>query len=117
MGDSFGVVKLLGTLALLLILANQIWPKAGKWARTRGIPRSTLKNPPPAKTAAEKKILKVINDIRTGPWMANVDTLHGRLVARIMTESVDARESWRSALPTATQAGGYAWAGNPPEVS
>ena len=90
MGQSFGVVKLLGTLALLLILANQIWAQGGEMGADWGIPLSTLKNSPLAKTAAEKKILQVINDIRTGPWMANVDTLHGRLL-RIMTESVNAQ--------------------------
>jgi predicted O-methyltransferase YrrM len=59
-------------------------------ARDWGVPLSSLKNPPLAKSAAEKKILKVINEIRTGPWMANVDTLHGRLL-RIMTEAVNAQ--------------------------
>ena len=49
-----------------------------------------LKNPPLAKNAAEKKILGVLNDIKTGPWMANVDTLHGRLL-RILTEAVNAQ--------------------------
>jgi predicted O-methyltransferase YrrM len=55
-----------------------------------GVPLSSLKNPPLAKNAAEKKILRVINDIRMGPWLANVDTLHGRLL-RILTEAVNAQ--------------------------
>jgi caffeoyl-CoA O-methyltransferase len=49
-----------------------------------------LKNPPLPKTAAEKRILSVLNDIRRGPWMANVATLHGRLL-RILTEAVNAK--------------------------
>jgi len=46
--------------------------------------------PPVAKSAAEKKILEVLAEIRGGPWMANVDPLHGRLL-RILTESQGAR--------------------------
>jgi caffeoyl-CoA O-methyltransferase len=49
-----------------------------------------LKNPPLPKTAAEKRILSVLNDIRRGPWMASVATLHGRLL-RILTEAVNAK--------------------------
>jgi caffeoyl-CoA O-methyltransferase len=49
-----------------------------------------LKNPPLPKTAAEKRILSVLDDIRRGPWMANVATLHGRLL-RILTEAVNAK--------------------------
>jgi predicted O-methyltransferase YrrM len=89
MGKSFGIL-LLGFLAFSLILINQSWAQGEGMARDWGVPLSSLKNPPLAKSAAEKKILKVINEIRTGPWMANVDTLHGRLL-RIMTEAVNAQ--------------------------
>ncbi len=47
-------------------------------------------NPVLAKTSAEKKILTVLNDIKKGPWMANVNTLHGRLL-RILAEAVNAK--------------------------
>jgi caffeoyl-CoA O-methyltransferase len=43
------------------------------------------------KNAAEKKILGVLDDIKSGPWMANVATLHGRLL-RILTEAVKAKQ-------------------------
>jgi caffeoyl-CoA O-methyltransferase len=51
---------------------------------------TSLKNPPLPKTAAEKKILSVLDEIKRGPWMANVATLHGRLL-RILTEAVKAK--------------------------
>jgi caffeoyl-CoA O-methyltransferase len=50
-----------------------------------------LKNPPLAKNAAEMKIFKVLDEIKHGPWMANVATLHGRLL-RILTEAVNAQK-------------------------
>lgn len=50
----------------------------------------SLKNPLLPKNAAGKKILRVLDDIQTGPWMANVVTLHGRLL-RILTEAVNAK--------------------------
>ena len=49
-----------------------------------------LKNPSLPKNAAEKKILSVLEEIKRGPWMANVATLHGRLL-RILTEAVNAK--------------------------
>jgi caffeoyl-CoA O-methyltransferase len=51
---------------------------------------ASLKNPPVPKTAAEKRILDVLDEIRRGPWMANVVPLHGRLL-RILTEAVNAK--------------------------
>jgi caffeoyl-CoA O-methyltransferase len=50
-----------------------------------------IKNPPVAKNTSEMKILKVLEEIRRGPWMANVATLHGRLL-RILTEAVNAQK-------------------------
>jgi predicted O-methyltransferase YrrM len=50
----------------------------------------SLKNPVLPKNAAEKKILSVLEDMKSGPWMANVATLHGRLL-RILTEAVNAK--------------------------
>lgn len=52
---------------------------------------AAIKNLPLAKTAAEKQILSVLDEIKRGPWMANVATLHGRLL-RILTEAVNAKQ-------------------------
>ena len=62
----------------------------GFFHQSWGTELASLENPPLANTASEKKILSVLNDIRKGPWMANVDTLHGRLL-RIVTEAVNAK--------------------------
>ena len=51
---------------------------------------SSRENLPLPKNAAEKKILSVLDEIKRGPWMANVATLHGRLL-RILTEAVNAK--------------------------
>jgi predicted O-methyltransferase YrrM len=51
---------------------------------------AAINNPPLAHSAAEKKILSVLEDIKNGPWMANVVPLHGRLL-RILTESINAK--------------------------
>jgi caffeoyl-CoA O-methyltransferase len=90
MGKSLSMLACLGVLAWLFISCNQSWAQGSGMAMDWGTPLSSLKNPPLAKDAAEKKILGVINDIKTGPWMANVDTLHGRLL-RILTEAVNAQ--------------------------
>ena len=90
MGKSFGILVLLGVLAFSLIFFNQSGAQGRRTAVDWGAPLSSIDKPPLAKTAAEKKILRVINDIRTGPWMANVDTLHGRLL-RILAEAVNAQ--------------------------
>lgn len=52
-------------------------------------PAASLENPPLPKSAAEKQILAVLDEIKRGPWMANVVTLHGRLL-RILTEAINA---------------------------
>jgi caffeoyl-CoA O-methyltransferase len=79
-----------GVVVFLFSFSQQSWAQGWGMGPEWGDPLSSLKNPPLAKNAAEKKILGVINDIRTGPWMANVDTLHGRLL-RILTEAVNAQ--------------------------
>ena len=48
------------------------------------------KNPPLVQNESEKKILAVLQEIHQGPWMANVHTLHGRLL-RIFAESTNAK--------------------------
>ena len=50
----------------------------------------SAKNPPIAQNESEKKIIGVLKDIHQGPWMANVNTLHGRLL-RIFVESSNAQ--------------------------
>ena len=51
---------------------------------------ASSENPPIAKTESENRIFSVLDEVRKGPWMANVDTLHGRLL-RILTEAVNAK--------------------------
>jgi caffeoyl-CoA O-methyltransferase len=65
----------------LMNFGNQAWGK--DWF-------APSKNPPLAQTDAEKKILSVLNDIKRGPRMANVATLHGRLL-RILAEAINAK--------------------------
>jgi len=81
----FSVISILALAALsfgsgrvVTALGNQAWGQE-------------IKNPPVAKNAAEMKILKVLEEIKQGPWMANVATLHGRLL-RILTEAVNAKQ-------------------------
>jgi caffeoyl-CoA O-methyltransferase len=64
----------------IMNFGNQAWGKD-----------STIKNPPLPKTAAEKKVLIVLDEINRGPGMANVATLHGRLL-RILTEAINAKQ-------------------------
>jgi caffeoyl-CoA O-methyltransferase len=90
MKKSLHVLVWSAVVAGLFIFSQQSWAQGWGMGPEWGSPLSSLKNPPLAKTAAEKKILAVLNDIKTGPWMANVDTLHGRLL-RILTEAVNAQ--------------------------
>jgi caffeoyl-CoA O-methyltransferase len=90
MKKSLNMLVWFAVVACLFIFSHQSWAQGWGKGPEWGAPLSSLKNPPLAKNAAEKKILSVINDIRTGPWMANVDTLHGRLLW-ILTEAVNAQ--------------------------
>ena len=74
---SFGPGREVGIIAL----GNMAWGKDRA---------ASLEIPPLPKNDAEKKILSVLDDIESGPWMANVVTLHGRLL-RILTEAVNAK--------------------------
>ena len=65
----------------IMALENMAWGKDSE---------VSLKNSLLPKNAAEKKILSVLEDMKSGPWMANVATLHGRLL-RILTEAVNAK--------------------------
>ncbi len=89
MTKSSNLLVWLGVVVCLILFAHQSRAQDAM-GQEWGAPLSSLKNPPLAQNASEKKILGVINDIRTGPWMANVDTLHGRLL-RILTEAVNAQ--------------------------
>ena len=85
-----GMVLALGALALLVICwaPGQAPGKAKGWPWGKGA--TVTENPPLAQNNEEMKILSVLDDIRQGPWMANVDTLHGRLL-RILVESTGAK--------------------------
>jgi predicted O-methyltransferase YrrM len=76
-------------MVILLALGEGFGMK-GFFGRDWGKSLASLKNPPVAKTDAEKKILSVLDEVRKGPWMANVDTLHGRLLW-ILIEAVNAK--------------------------
>jgi predicted O-methyltransferase YrrM len=76
-------------MVILLALGEGFGMK-GVYGRDWGKSLASLENPPVAKTEAEKRILSVLDEVRKGPWMANVDTLHGRLLW-ILTEAINAK--------------------------
>ena len=59
-------------------------------SRQQGDSLASVDPPSLAKNEAEMKILTVLDDISHGPWMANVDPRHGRLL-RILAESTKAK--------------------------
>ncbi len=85
-----GMVMAWGALALLVIAfaPGQAPGQTSGWHR--GKKSAASDNPPLAQDAAGMKILSVLDDIRQGPWMANVDTRHGRLM-RVLVESTGAK--------------------------
>jgi len=86
---SFGVFPLVTALAIPAIVFSLSW----SWGMPGFVSPAwgkDIENPPLAKNEAEKRILRVLEDIRKGPWMMNVDPLHGRLL-RILTEAVNAK--------------------------
>ena len=87
---SAGSLLLVTALVFFAISFAQGWSPGGRGNPDWGKGLASLENPPLAKTASEQRILSVLDDIRKGPWMANVDTLHGRLL-RILTEAVNAK--------------------------
>jgi caffeoyl-CoA O-methyltransferase len=64
------------------------WSKMGSRPGAESL--ASVDPPPLGKNEAEMKILSVLDDINQGPWMANVDTRHGRLL-RILAESTNAK--------------------------
>jgi len=84
------ILLLVATLATPALSSAQGWGFWQRGSREGGKGLASLENPPLAKTDAEKRILSVLDDIRKGPWMANVHTLHGRLL-RILAEATNAQ--------------------------
>lgn len=89
-------VKFAGISLVVMITAMAAIALAPGWgsgkmgSRQRASGLAALETPPLAKTESEKRILNVLEEISQGPWMANVDTLHGRLL-RILAESTNAK--------------------------
>ena len=90
------MTKLIGKVGVLLILAVVLISFGSSKGHCRSSDPDQLndldssKNPPLAQNESEKKILAVLKDIHQGPWMANVHTLHGRLL-RLLAESSNAK--------------------------
>ncbi len=84
---SLGLILLGATMVTFLVLA---FGMEGFFGKDWGKGLASSENPPIAKTESETRILSVLDEVRKGPWMANVDTLHGRLL-RILTEAVNAK--------------------------
>ena len=88
------MTKLIGKVAVSLLLVVILISFASPRGQCRSADQlndlDSAKNPPMGQNESEKKILAVLKDIHQGPWMANVHTLHGRLL-RIFAESTNAR--------------------------
>jgi caffeoyl-CoA O-methyltransferase len=87
---SLVIIMVLMALAITAIGFAPGWGWGRKGYGEGGPGLASLKYPPLAKDAAEMQILSVLDDIKQGPWMANVDTLHGRLL-RILAEATGAK--------------------------
>jgi caffeoyl-CoA O-methyltransferase len=85
----FGII-LVGSIWVIFMALGEDFSMKSFFGRDWGTSLASLENPPLAKTASEKRILSVLDEVREEPWMANVDTLHGRLL-RILTEAVNAK--------------------------
>jgi caffeoyl-CoA O-methyltransferase len=85
-----GIVLVVAVMAVAAIILAPGWG-LGKTG-SRGVGDLATSDPPSlAKNEAEMRILSVLDDIRQGPWMANVDPRHGRLL-RILAETTKARQ-------------------------
>jgi caffeoyl-CoA O-methyltransferase len=84
------ILGFLSILAIALISATYNLVQGRGFDNEWGTNLAASENPSLAKNEAEKKIISVMNDIRRGPWMANVHTLHGRLL-RIFAETANAK--------------------------
>jgi caffeoyl-CoA O-methyltransferase len=85
-----GILPVVITVAIAAIALAPDWGLSKMGSRQRVSGLAALEHPPLAKTEAEKRILRVLDEISQGPWMANVATLHGRLL-RILAESTNAK--------------------------
>ena len=85
-----GILLVVMAMAMAAIILAPGWGLGKMGSRPRASGLAALEHPPLAKTESEKRILHVLDEISQGPWMANVDTLHGRLL-RILSESTNAK--------------------------
>ena len=85
-----GLVAFLSVMAIVLISANHSWGQGRGFDHDWVTDLAASENHPLAQNDAERKIIGVLNEIRKGPWMANVHTLHGRLL-RTFAESTNAK--------------------------
>jgi caffeoyl-CoA O-methyltransferase len=90
MAKLIGMLVILSVLAVVMISADHAWAQDRGFDQDRSGELDSPKNSPLAQNEAEKKIIGILNDIRQGPWMANVHILHGRLL-RIFAESTNAK--------------------------
>jgi caffeoyl-CoA O-methyltransferase len=95
MGKMTGA-KAAGILLVVTAMAAAAITLAPGWGLGKmghkGVSDLATSDPPAlAKNEAEMRILSVLDDIRQGPWMANVDPRHGRLL-RILAESTQAKQ-------------------------
>ena len=85
-----GIVLVVAAMAMAAIALAPGWG-LGKTGSKRASDLANSDPPSLAKNEAEMRILSVLDDIRQGPWMANVDPRHGRLL-RILAESTKAKQ-------------------------
>jgi len=83
-------MKMAAWLGMFLVVMDLATPTTAL-PQVWGGGSASLENPPLAQTASEKRILGVLDEITKGPWMANVDPLHGRLL-RILAEATNAKQ-------------------------
>ena len=80
------ILLLIAALAVPVVCFGQGWRTAKGSARGS----SSMFNVPLPKTEAEKKILRILDEIEKGPSMENVSMEDGRLL-RVLTEAVGAK--------------------------
>jgi caffeoyl-CoA O-methyltransferase len=85
-----GIVLVVTAMATAAITLAPGWG-LGKMGSKQASDLTTSDPPPLAKNEAEMRIVSVLDEIRQGPWMANVDPRHGRLL-RVLAESTKAKQ-------------------------
>jgi caffeoyl-CoA O-methyltransferase len=86
----WGIFLVVMAVAIAAVTWAPGWGLGKMSSRPQAESLASVASPPLAKNEAERRILSVLDDIRQGPWMANVDQLHGRLL-RILAESTKAK--------------------------